>query len=630
MARNLLDACLFQKNGGVIVNMWHCYHVPAAVALSAVVLYPAQAEPPARPPAEGDVRLERAHSALHHHERAAAAGGAASALVLDNFELLGHSNLGGGVPNGDVFFYDHGAAVGKYAYVGTWSAQCTGQGAKIIDVNDPRRPRWIGYVGARSDSSNEDVVVRRIGSRDVLAIGVQPCGRRGSSGLALFDVTDPLRPRELAFFPTTFGVHELDVVVRPDGRALALLAVPFVEFAGEGEFQIVDVSDPTAPHAVARWSIFANSDLTIPAGNDEITSPFQGLGLFPVMFAHSVRAADAGMSAYVSYWDAGVVKVDISDPGHPRTVGRTLYPVTADGDAHSMTPYEVNGRRYVLQNDEDFDPVPSTARVTSSATGSAVYAGMQELWAPTRLADVGAVTGNVHDAGDGCESGDYVGAAGKVVLADTFDPFYFVQPCTIARQATNAAAAEALLFVSNLVSIDDPYLFGPDGDVSSTAGMPIVQIADIDELAQAIRAELPHGAVAITLEPNPPSWGYLRVFRETNATDWAEVGRFVGPATTAAPGFWSIHNTEVLADRAYSSWYSAGILALDVSSPSRPRRVGQFVPDTSRRHANALGVGPALVWGVAIDPETGLVYASEMRTGLWIVRPKGNAAASGP
>jgi hypothetical protein len=81
-------------------------------------------------------------------------------------------------------------------------------------------------------------------------------------------------------------------------------------------------------------------------------------------------------------------------------------------------------------------------------------------------------------------------------------------------------------------------------------------------------------------------------------------------------------------DRAYSSWYSNGIVAIDVSDPTQPQRVGQFVPDTSRRHANSLGVGPAEVWGVAIDPETRIVYASDMRTGLWIVQPTGPAAPS--
>jgi hypothetical protein len=49
-------------------------------------------------------------------------------------------------------------------------------------------------------------------------------------------------------------------------------------------------------------------------------------------------------------------------------------------------------------------------------------------------------------------------------------------------------------------------------------------------------------------------------------------------------------------------------------------------PTNSRIIASS--VGPAEVWGVAIDPETGIVYASDMRTGLWIVEPTGPAAPS--
>jgi hypothetical protein len=89
-------------------------------------------------------------------------------------------------------------------------------------------------------------------------------------------------------------------------------------------------------------------------------------------------------------------------------------------------------------------------------------------------------------------------------------------------------------------------------------------------------------------------------------------------------GGWSIHNTEVLADRAYSSWYSHGIVALDVSHPTRPAKVGQFVPPPP-----AGGEPPfALVWGVAIDPGTGIIYASDINSGLWIVRPTGHARPS--
>lgn len=271
-----------------------------------------------------------------------------SSLGADNFDVLGHSNLGGGSPHGDVAFFDHGATVGKHAYVGTWSSPCSGVGAKIVDVNDPAKPKLVSYVGGRTGVSNEDLVVQRIGDRDVLAIGVQPCkGQGGTGGLALFDVTNPDVPQELSFLPFPFGVHELDMVVRADGRALALLAVPFTEFenvyfGGDlgGEFKIVDVSVPTAPKLLSDWGVIADSSLPIVAGNDEVSSSFQGVGDYAAYYAHSARAADGGNTAYVSYWDGGILKFDISDPVNPELVGRTTYPVNADGDGHSLTPYD--------------------------------------------------------------------------------------------------------------------------------------------------------------------------------------------------------------------------------------------------------------------------------------------------
>src|SRR6266542_5356214 len=350
----------------------------------------------------------------------------------------------------------------------------------------------------------------------------------------------PRHPAALSFFGTVSGgVHELDLMVRPDGRALALLAVPFAEFTFDeegnptprGEFWIVDITDPRNPKAVAEWRLYEQG-LTIHDASHEITSPFQGNGLFPIMFGHSARAADDGLTAYVAHWDAGVVKVDISDPQSPVTIGHTVYPVGADGDAHSMTPYETDAGRFILQNDEDFEPFQSTAVVTSSATDAKEFNSIQEFWAPTLLADVGPTSGTVHDAGDGCDASDYVGAAGKIALADSVDPFYNPAPCAIGDQVVLAAKAGATVFVSNLLSIDDAYAYGPatDADLSVAQGMPVMQISDIDGLAGEIRAA--PGPVTMTLDPSTPGWGFLRVFRETPGENWEEVGRFEGPAVT--------------------------------------------------------------------------------------------------
>jgi hypothetical protein len=485
-----------------------------------------------------------------------------------------------------------------------------------------------------------------------------PSAQGGVGGLALFDVTNPSRPSALSFTDFPFGVHELDMVVRPDGRALALLAVPFTEFENTyfganlgGEFKIVEVTDPTAPHLLADWGVIADSSLPIVAGNDEVSSSFQGIGDYAAYYAHSARAADGGMTAYVSYWDGGILKFDISDPSDPQLVARTTYPLNADGDGHSLTTYDVDSQRYILQNDEDGVPW-SPPVVTSSATGADRFAGIEEPWMPTLLTERGTVTGTVYDAGDGCQDSDFAGAAGRISLVDVVDPFYvgiipgWTQPCPIGDQVLRAIRAGATAMLSNLISPDDAWPFFRSSSqtlkaIQAEAGeFVVVQVSDIDELADRIRATA--GSVTVTLTPSPPTHGFLRVFHEGTGSDgdgdgvveYTQVGEFddapnVSGSLNVPPGTWNIHNTETRGNRAYSAWQSNGVVALDLSVPTAPRMVGQFVPPANSRHANVLGPGPAQVWGVAIDPATGIVYASDMRTGLWIIRPTGAAASAG-
>jgi hypothetical protein len=576
--------------------------------------------------------------------------------VTDNFRILGHERLLKDEAHADVAFFDHGGRVGKYAYVGAWSANCSGEGVSIINVTRPDKPTLVAIAGSHRGESHEDVVVRRIGDRDLLFVGVQVCGRKGRSGMEIFDVTDPRHPSHVKFFRTPpFGVHELDVVQRSDGRVLALLAVPFVEFGNVyfgandgGEFRIVDVTDPRHPVELSSWGVIGDSSLRLPSSTGEVSSSYQGLGTFAASFAHSVRAADGGRTAYVSYWDAGFLKFDISRPRSPTLVGRTVYPVSSDGDAHSLATYDVGGERYLFANSEDEFPTP-VATVSTSVTGEQAYNAIEEPWGHTLLLRTGDIAADVFDAGDGCDASDFTGAAGKIALADSVDPFYkgIIEgwgpvPCTIGQQAVLAARAGAAAFVSNLISPDDayPYFRGDFRRVRrATEGMPIVQISSVDRIAAAIRRSLERGvAVHMTLHSQPADYGYLRVYRESSGGDsdgdgvaeFPEVGHFsrlpyVRGAVHPPPGSWEIHNTEVAGNRAYSSWYSHGIVALDVSDPTRPAQVGQFVPPATKRFGGTFGAPYPLVWGVAIDESTGTIYASDMRSGLWIVKPTGEA-----
>jgi len=135
-------------------------------------------------------------------------------------------------------------------------------------------------------------------------------------------------------------------------------------------------------------------------GTDEVSSSFQGHpGFFAAHYAHNVRAADAGTSAYVSYWDGGILQLDISDPSDPRLVGRTMYPAGSSGDGHSMTPYDLGGTRYILQNDEDFDTTPDLL-ARSSDTGSLTADGVQAFWTG-RVARSGQLDGGRQDPWEG-------------------------------------------------------------------------------------------------------------------------------------------------------------------------------------------------------------------------------------
>lgn len=80
------------------------------------------------------------------------------------------------------------------------------------------------------------------------------------------------------------------------------------------------------------------------------------MGSFGARFDHGARASAGGKKAYVSYWDLGVLTLDISDVRHPTLITRTQYPRGADGDAHSVSFYQDRQKAFLLQNDEDFDP----------------------------------------------------------------------------------------------------------------------------------------------------------------------------------------------------------------------------------------------------------------------------------
>ena len=70
--------------------------------------------------------------------------------------------------------------------------------------------------------------------------------------------------------------------------------------------------------------------------------------------------------------------------------------------------------------------------------------------------------------------------------------------------------------------------------------------------------------------------------------------------------------------KAYVSWYSDGMLVLDVSDPYNPMEVGRFLD------ASTNGGLPNDFWGVYKVPNNAFFYGSDRNGGLYTFKERGS------
>ena len=292
------------------------------------------------------------------------------------------------------------ASYENLAFIGTSSSACS-TGVPIIDIGNPAKPRLVAEVPPQTGMSMEDLEAMRIGDRDVLAIGLQLCqpGTRDSiPAIELVDITEPRNPQRLSLFEISgvnnvYGVHELDLTKTPDGRTLALLAIPDLEIhtaqedghGGTGDLLIMDISEPDQPKQIAEWGALDEVALGPRFANEAPQ------GDFPGTFLHSVRASADGTRAFLSYWDGGVIILDIRNPATPQYLGRTTFAADEEGNAHSVATSEDG--HVLVEADEDFSP--RFPAITSNA-----FTGHRAVIA--RIPMGKAPTGDVVHVGRGC------------------------------------------------------------------------------------------------------------------------------------------------------------------------------------------------------------------------------------
>lgn len=310
------------------------------------------------------------------------------AAQMKNMEVVGHTDLGGRGFNGDVWHHD------GYAYVGHWGFQDSASGSKnrfcpeapnngvaVVDVSTPAKranPRIVARLQNPAGTSAEDVVVYTaesgpLAGQDIAAAGIQWCGGsrndpNAKHGLMLWNVSDlgaiaspesPPALQPIGFFDTeccTRGVHEFEVEHRSDllpPKTFAYATVPTSRYPdpntpsgyrdanGEGDFRLIDITNPEAPTQVSDWGI------------QDVDGPFSsGQGCDPdPNYGHGAEPSEDGKLVFLSYWDSGFIQLDLTNPASPVFKGRTVYASDEDGDAHSSS-YNDDGLLFTA--DEDF------------------------------------------------------------------------------------------------------------------------------------------------------------------------------------------------------------------------------------------------------------------------------------
>lgn len=527
-------------------------------------------------------------------------------------EVVGHFNPFGGVDGltTDVW------ALGNYAYIGSFDVPFCSldiTGVRIIDISNPANPAQVGFIPSPPNTRANDVKVAHIETKsfkgDILIHSNESCGNGfiprlvsrggafapGNNGIAIYDVTDPLNPKVLKQNYLGFQVHNTYIYQQGD-RAYALV----VDDENLRDLHIIDITRPQTPREIAVTGAPDWPDL-----NDNI-----GVG---EVFLHDVWAQENGgrVIAYLSYWDAGLVLLDVTDPRNPVFLGDSDYlnpdplsGVAPEGNSHVAVP-NADGSR-VLMGDEDFGP----GQITSFTFEGTEYPAIEGLFTfPVGLLPGQTFTGPVvWTGGLGCTAAEIPPAPSADAVALIQRGVCFFQDKAEAADAqgyagfvvaNDAARGDALVAMAS--RDEGPYPEIPGAFVGFSTG-EAMKTAPIGELG---------GTVVMTGIFD--GYGRLHLLDASNPANIAELDGFATENVLVPPvgGDRTMHNVVVEGTTAYISWYAEGM------------RVVSFKNDKLKEEAHFVDTGPegSNFWGVYLhhhpDGNT-YILGSDRDTGLWI------------
>lgn len=244
--------------------------------------------------------------------------------TAENMEVLGYTVMDGrpGFKISMTRAGDRWYAITAHYNVPGWS---------VVDVTDPRNPKTVKFIPG---PANTNTVQLDIADGIMVAALGRPENRAGTgmdpkkpyeAGVILIDVKDPLNPKELGRWhtdnPSGRGTHRNAY----QGGRYVHLAADMKGYDGD-IYVILDISNPAKPVEAGRWWVPGQH---VAGGETPQKDPNVNL--------HNPNFVDGNLM-YLSYGDAGMVVLDISDVKKPKLVSQTKFQARHKFDVHTVSP----------------------------------------------------------------------------------------------------------------------------------------------------------------------------------------------------------------------------------------------------------------------------------------------------
>jgi hypothetical protein len=559
-------------------------------------------------------------------------------------------------------------ALDGFAYIGTFNVPCggtvpdglLGPGVQVFNVKNPNRATYVATVPSQDGSRINDVKVANMNSGAILVHSNERCASHGPGGFEVYEVSNPANPVHLAsvrvddanqvlretFLVVDVGVHNLFLFTQGNRDYVGMQT--HAEFGG---FQIFELTDPTNPEFVSAWGAeylcegtFCSADPHAETDAGTILDVIfgwmrTGFGASQNRYLHDVTVSDDGNLAYLSHWDAGLILMDISDPADPQLISVALDPAGSplDGEVNSHAAWPTADGSVVVETEEDFsawEPMRPLSNVTFGSTawntipgvGISTTAGDDfETYQTGNDVTVTATSVTVNDgplAGNVYPAVEFAGNQPR--LADT-GPIE-AEAVWVGRGCDTDNFAGP----GDVPGIVDPHLNDPAGKVA-------VIRRGACTFASKLGAAQAAGAVAVVIANNitgSTPWGGVRIWDYSDPANPVLASTFNTVCSSLAEfdaslcdarGTYSVHNVIVEGNKAYFSWYSDGVLVVDISDPYNPVEVARYHeagPDFEARNG-----GIQDVWGIYKEPDKPWIYASDRNGGLYVLKEFGSGSA---